>query len=73
VGKNLTDGADAAPHIHLRHVLALVMPISITMRPFLSNSNSSTKEIDAMHAAWTKSVLLQAILWSRPYVKEGDF
>ena len=26
-----------------------------------------------MHAAWTKSVLLQAILWSRPYTKDGDF
>ena len=30
-------------------------------------------EVDAMHAAWTKAVLLQAILWSRPYTKEGDF
>jgi hypothetical protein len=26
-----------------------------------------------MHAAWTKAVLLQAILWARPYVAAGDF
>ena len=30
-------------------------------------------QVEAMHAAWSKSVLLQAILWSRPYVTSGDF
>lgn len=73
VGKNKTDGVSAAPHIALRHVLALVMPISITMKPFLGKTGLGPAEVDAMHAAWTKSVLLQAILWSRPYTKDGDF
>lgn len=73
VGKNKTDNAAAAAHIPLRHVLALVIPISVTMKPFLAKSGSSAADVDAMHAAWTKSVLLQAILWSRPYVKDGDF
>ena len=73
VGKNRTDGANAAPIIHLRHLLALVVPISVTMKPFLSAKGASVQEVDAMHAAWTKAVLLQAILWSRPYVHEGDF
>ncbi len=72
-GKNQTDGVTAAPHIPMRHVLALVMPISITMRPFLAKKGASASEVEAMHAAWTKSVLLQAILWSRPYTKDGDF
>ena len=36
VGKNRTDGASAAPHIPMRHLLALVLPISATMRPFLA-------------------------------------
>jgi hypothetical protein len=26
-----------------------------------------------MHKAWVKAVLLQLILWSQPYVREGDF
>ena len=26
-----------------------------------------------MHQAWVKAVLLQVILWSHPYVREGDF
>jgi hypothetical protein len=73
IGKNRTDGVAAAAHIPMRHVLALAMPISITMRDFLGRKGASAQEVDAMHAAWTKAVLLQAILWCRPYVKEGDF
>lgn len=72
-GKNRTDGVTAAPHIPLRHVLALVMPISLTMRPFLAEKGATPDEVEAMHAAWTKAVLLQAILWARPYVPAGDF
>jgi hypothetical protein len=72
-GKNRTDGVSAAPHIPMRHVLALVMPISLTIKPFLGKKGHSAAEVEAMHTAWTKAVLLQAILWCRPYVKEGDF
>lgn len=73
IAKNTTDSVTAAAHIPMRHVLALAMPISLTMRPFLGKKGASAAEIDAMHTAWTKAVLLQAILWCRPYVKEGDF
>jgi hypothetical protein len=73
IGKNRTDGASAAVHIHMRHVLALAVPISVTMKPFLAGKGHPAEEIDAMHAAWSKAVLLQAILWCRPYVKEEDF
>lgn len=73
VGKNKTDGVSAPPHIPMRHIMALVMPISVTMKPFLTKKGHAPAEVDAMHAAWTKSVLLQAILWSRPYTKDGDF
>lgn len=73
VGKNRTDGAAAEAHIPLRHVLALVIPISATMKPFLAKTGASAADVEAMHAAWTKTVLLQAILWSRPYVRDGDF
>ncbi|MBX6329751.1 MAG: protogloblin ApPgb [Pseudolabrys sp.] len=72
-GKNRTDNVAAAPHIPMRYVLALAMPISLTMKPFLAKKAHSSAEIDAMHAAWTKAVLLQAILWCRPYVRDGDF
>ncbi len=71
--KNTTDSARAAPIIHLRHVLALVYPISATIKPFLAKHGDSAESVEAMHAAWTKSVLLQAILWSHPYVRDGQF
>jgi len=72
-GKNTTDKVSAAPHIPMRYLLALVMPISLTMKPFLANKGHAPAEVEAMHAAWTKAVLLQAILWCRPYVRDGDF
>jgi len=73
IGKNRTDGASAAAHIPMRHVLALAVPISVTMKPFLAAKGHSAEEVDTMHAAWSKAVLLHAILWCRPYVTEGDF
>jgi hypothetical protein len=47
-------------------VLALLVPITTTLRPFLDDD-------EAMHQAWVKAVLLQVILWSHPYVRDGDF
>jgi hypothetical protein len=73
IGKNRTDGATAAAHIPMRHLLALVFPISATMKPFLASAGAAPEDVERMHAAWTKSVLLQAILWSRPYARDGDF
>jgi Protoglobin len=71
--KNRTDGADAADHIPLRYVLALLVPITTTLKPFLAKGGAAPEEVEAMHAAWVKAVLLQLILWSHPYVREGDF
>lgn len=73
VGKNKTDGVKAAPHIPMSQLLALAIPISVTMKPFLAKTGASADDVEAMHAAWAKSVLLQAILWARPYAKDGDF
>jgi hypothetical protein len=72
-GKNRTDGARAADHIPLRYVLALLVPITTTLKPFLAKGGAAPAEVDAMHQAWVKAVLLQVILWSHPYVREGDF
>ena len=72
-GKNRTDGADAADHIPLRYVLALLVPITTTLKPFLADGAAGDAEVEAMHQAWVKAVLLQVILWSHPYVRDGDF
>lgn len=72
-GKNRTDGVQAADHIPLRYVLALLVPITTTLKPFLAEGGASADEVEAMHQAWVKAVLLQVILWSYPYVRDGDF
>jgi protoglobin len=71
--KNRTDGARAADHIPLRYVLALLVPITTTLKPFLADGGAAPDEVEAMHQAWVKAVLLQVILWSHPYVRDGDF
>lgn len=73
VGKNRTDRADAAPHIAFRHVVALQHPVTATMRPFLERGDASPAEVERMHEAWRKAVLLTVILWSQPYVTPADF
>lgn len=73
IGKNKTDGVSAAPHIPMSQLLALAIPISVTLKPFLAGAGALPEEVDAMHAAWTKSVWLQVILWTRPYTIAGDF
>lgn len=72
-GKNKADNAQSVDQIHLRYVIAFIVPISATIKPFLANSDATPQEVEKMHAAWTKAVTLQAILWSYPYVKGGQF
>ena len=73
VGKNRTDDVPSVAHIPLRYVLALLAPVTQTLKPFLGRKGASPEDVDRMHQAWVKSVLLQVILWSEPYVREGDF
>ncbi|PCI09671.1 protogloblin ApPgb [bacterium] len=73
VGKNKTDDANAVDHIHFRHLSALTIPVTTTLKPFLERGDHTAEEVDKMHAAWVKSVLMQTILWSYPYVGEDDF
>lgn len=73
VRKNVVDGANAAEHVPFRYLVALTSPVTTTLRPFLERGDHGPDEVDAMHRAWVKAVLLQVILWSHPYVRDGDF
>ncbi len=72
-GKNKADDVKSVDHIHLRYLIAFIVPISATIEPFLARSGLPADEVKKMHAAWTKALVLQVTLWSHPYVKEGDF
>lgn len=69
--KNLTDDAPSTPLIHLRHIIAFIVPVTLTMRPFLARKGHSPDQVEAMHQAWLKAVTMQVALWSRPFTQPG--
>ncbi len=71
--KNQTDSAASTALVPFRDLFLLVVPVTTTLKPFLAKQGHSAAEVEAMHAAWVKSCLLQLTLWSHPYVKDGDF
>ncbi len=71
--KNQTDGVQSVPHIPLRYLIAFIYPIGSTIKPFLARKGHSPEEVEKMHQAWFKAVILQVALWSYPYAKEGDW
>lgn len=71
--KNRTDGVDAAEVVPFRYLVPIVFPITHTLKPFLAKKGHSADDVEKMHAAWVKSVLIQMALWSRPYVAASDW
>ena len=71
--KNLTDRVQSVANIDARYLVAFIYPITATIRDFLAKKGHSAEEVDKMHQAWFKSVVLQVALWLQPYVREGDF
>ena len=71
--KNSTDGAASTGIVPFRDLFLLVFPVTFTLKPFLAKKGQPAEDVEKMYAAWVKSCLLQVTLWSRPYVKDGDF
>lgn len=64
----LTDGVGSTEtHVGLRYMIAFIVPITVTIREFLSAKGHSPSDVDAMYAAWFKAVTLSVVLWSEPY------
>jgi Protoglobin len=69
--KNATDGVEAPPLVPLRYLMSFTAVIITTTKEFFARKGHSAEQVEQMHAAWTKAVLLTIALWSRPYTKEG--
>lgn len=66
--KNETDHVEAAhDHIPLRYMIAFVYPITATMRGFIADAATMADDVDALHDAWFKAVVLSTTLWAQPY------
>ncbi len=73
VKKNQTDGVDTAPIIHFRYMVAFIYPITVTIKSFLAKKGHSATEVDSMYNAWFKAITLTVILWTHPYIHQGEF
>ncbi len=71
--KNRTDGVDATPIIHYRYLVAFIYPITATIKPFLAGKGHDAETAEKMYDAWFKAVTMTVVLWTYPYVREGDF
>ena len=66
--KNQTDGVTSpSDHVPLRHLIALTVPITVTVRDFLATDEADPGQDDAMYHAWLKAVTLSVALWAQPY------
>lgn len=73
IKKNKTDGVDTVPIIHYRYMTAFIYPITATIKSFLAKKGHSQTDVDGMHNAWFKAVTLTVILWTHPYINQGEF
>lgn len=72
--KNQTDDAEGTPPVvSFRYINTLVYPVYATVRPFLERDETDAEQVEKMHQAWLKAVLLHVTLWSRPFMHEGAF
>lgn len=71
--KNKTDGVEAPEVVPYRYLPLLVYPVTATLKPFLASKGHPRDDVERMHQAWIKAVLLQVTLWSYPYIHDGDF
>ena len=69
--KNKTDNSHTPDVVPLRYLWAFAGPVISDARAFLASKSHSAEEVERMHQAWAKSVLLTLTLWARPYVKDS--
>ena len=71
--KNKTDNVSSVDNVSFRYLPLFIYPITATLKPFLTKLGHHADDIEKMHAAWVKSVILQVTLWSQPYLQAQDF
>ncbi|MBB6144440.1 hypothetical protein HNQ77_002392 [Silvibacterium bohemicum] len=65
--KNQVDHVSSTSHIPFRDVLSFIPVINETMKPFLGRKGHTQDEVECMHRAWSKSMLIQMAIWTEAY------
>ncbi len=72
-GKNKTDNVRSTPYVNMRYTIALIYPVTATIKPFLQRGGHSEEEVEKMYQAWFKSITMQVALWCQPHIRQDDF
>ncbi|HEY4212588.1 MAG TPA: protoglobin domain-containing protein [Steroidobacteraceae bacterium] len=67
--KNQTDDGHTPTLVPLRYLLTFAAPVILSAKDFLAAKGHDPRTVERMSAAWTKSVLLEIALWTRPYTR----
>jgi hypothetical protein len=54
-------------------MIAFIVPITATIKPFLAKKGHSAEDVEKMYNAWFKAVTLSVALWSIPYANKGEW
>jgi hypothetical protein len=54
-------------------MIAFIVPITATIKPFLAKKGHSAEDVEKMYNAWFKAVTLSVALWSIPYTNKGEW
>ena len=69
--KNQTDHAATPSVVPLRYLLAFSAVVITSIREFLEAHGAAGADLVQFQRSWTKAVLLEMALWSRPYAEDG--
>jgi hypothetical protein len=68
--KNAADDRHTVPMVPLRFLLGFLPEVS-SIRIFLERRIADEATLQAVERAWSKAVLLEVVLWTRPYTRDG--
>jgi hypothetical protein len=67
--KNQTDNVTSTPHVPYSDLVAFLVVLNETIKPYLEAKRHSESDVAHMHQAWCKSMHIQMALWAKPYME----
>jgi hypothetical protein len=67
--KNQTDNVTSTSHVPYSDILAFLVVLNETIKPYLQAKGHAESDVAHMHEAWCKSMHIQMALWAKPYME----
>jgi hypothetical protein len=67
--KNQTDHVVSTPHVPYSDIIAFLVVLNDTIKPYLEARGHKASDVMHMHKAWCKSMHIQMALWAKPYME----